>query len=304
MPVQSITVVKSRGTRKKRILNCKCDFCEKEFTRKYTKLHSKLVFCSRKCLVQSSKHGGDIYQKTKKQRLITMRNRYGVNNSFQLEKVKEKSKLTCIKKYGVECPAQSEKIKEKKKQTWIEKYGVDHPLKSDQIQKKIQNTSFRRYGVSHPSKSKIVKEKTRQTCLNSYGVDHPWKKKEIWKKTHKSKKKNGTYRQSKIENEFYKLLCKTFNIVLRQVQLNDWYIDFYVVDIVTYIQFDGVYWHGLDRPIELIREFKNPRDRTIYKSWKRDRAQDKWFEENGFKLVRVTDQQFKRSCDEIVHLFI
>jgi hypothetical protein len=76
--------------------------------------------------------------------------------------------------------------------------------------------------------------------------------------------------------------------------MNIWPIDFYVKSIDTYIQFDGEYWHGLDRPLEEIQKFKTSRDRRIFEGWNRDREQDKWFREQGLKLNRITNKQFFR----------
>ena len=57
-------------------------------------------------------------------------------------------------------------------------------------------------------------------------------------------------------------------------------------------KFDGVYWHGLNRPIEIIKESLTPRDHTIYRTWERDRLQEKWFYDHDLKLIRVTDLEF------------
>jgi hypothetical protein len=90
--------------------------------------------------------------------------------------------------------------------------------------------------------------------------------------------------------------------VLRQVRVTPyWIVDFYVSSIDTYIQFDGVYWHGLDRPIEQIKEsgtFGHIRDASIYRKWCVDRQQDKWFLETGKKLVRITDQELKSDSQQ------
>jgi very-short-patch-repair endonuclease len=80
-----------------------------------------------------------------------------------------------------------------------------------------------------------------------------------------------------------------------------WNVDIYVPELDTYVQFDGTYWHGLDRPIEIIRESRSACDTTIYKKWSTDREQDAWFSANGKRLIRVTDDEFKhdpRSCVE------
>lgn len=69
-------------------------------------------------------------------------------------------------------------------------------------------------------------------------------------------------------------------------------IDFYVKSIDTYVQFDGVYWHELDRPIEVIEKRKTKHDEEIAVRWYKDIEQSKWFLDKGFRLVRVTDVEF------------
>ena len=107
-------------------------------------------------------------------------------------------------------------------------------------------------------------------------------------------KRNGSYAKSKIEDEFYEALCAHFgkDDIERQSSVNGWPIDFFVKSRQTYVQFDGVYWHGLDRPLNMILENKSPRDRVIYGKWLTDCQQDEWFYLQNLKLVRVTDRQW------------
>lgn len=76
---------------------------------------------------------------------------------------------------------------------------------------------------------------------------------------------------------------------------------FYIPEIDTYVQFDGVYWHGLDRPLEEIAKYKTKRDVQIYKKWLSDREQDRWFKEQGMKLVRITDIQYLKERDVCIN---
>ena len=80
---------------------------------------------------------------------------------------------------------------------------------------------------------------------------------------------------------------------MRQYVVHRWPIDFYIKSIDTYVQLDGVYWHGLDRPIEAIAEHRTKRDVQIHKKWLIDRQQVEWFASRGLRLVRITDQEFK-----------
>lgn len=116
-------------------------------------------------------------------------------------------------------------------------------------------------------------------------------------------KLRGSYGKSKIEDEYFASLCELYGSdnVERQVTPpgTHWPIDFYIKSIDTWIQFDGVYWHGLDRPLEIITKYRTKRDAQIHKKWLTDREQDKWFEEHGLKLIRITDKQFIHEQEEL-----
>jgi G:T-mismatch repair DNA endonuclease (very short patch repair protein) len=96
-------------------------------------------------------------------------------------------------------------------------------------------------------------------------------------------------------NECYNLLCEIYGAqdVERWKSYHGWSFDFYIQSLDVYVQFDGVYWHGLDRPIEEIANSMNESDKGIYKKWKRDRKQDEWFDANSMKLVRIIECEFK-----------
>lgn len=113
---------------------------------------------------------------------------------------------------------------------------------------------------------------------------------------HLTMKERGVYFTSKPEDIFYELLCSKFgsDSVRRRVSLKTWSMDFYIETIDTFVQFDGEYWHGLDRPLEVIRESTSPRDKTILRKYEIDREQDEWFKSTGKNLLRVTDKQFAR----------
>lgn len=159
------------------------------------------------------------------------------------------------------------------------------------------------FGVEHAWQALVVKEKIVASMIRNHGVraamQSPLIRSKVdfhasWRKQHETKKKNGSYRHSRVEHELYELLCSTYGDVERQVIVNDWSIDFYVKSVDTYVQLDGEYWHGLDRPIELIAEHKSPRDVQIHKKLLSDCAQVEWFKANEKRLVRITDKEFKR----------
>lgn len=239
--------------------------------------------------------------------------RYGVENAAQAQTIKEKIEKTCLKKYGVKASFQAPEVKEKISVSLNAHYGVDHPMHVDEVKAKLKKTFRDRYGgILHGSQA--LSRKIKTTMLDRYGVEHPLQSDEIklnfpWKtrarNIHNTMKRNGTYSRqaSCAEAKFHELLTKKFgnDEVERHVVVNGWCIDFYVSAIDVYIQFDGVYWHGLDRPIDVIKQSDRPRDQIIYKTWLRDREQNVWFEQNNKKLYRVTDMQDMHAEVEKIH---
>lgn len=133
-----------------------CDVCGKEKTVKYYSLCSNGYL--EKYLCSSCK------------RKKTLKDKYNVDNVFQLEKIKEKTKKTIKNKYDCEYITQNEKIKEKIKETNNKKYGTEWGLSNEKIRNKINNTVKDRYGVNNVSQLESVKYKKEQTHFNNYGV--------------------------------------------------------------------------------------------------------------------------------------
>lgn len=211
--------------------------------------------------------------------------------------VKEKRKATCLKRFGSSNAFQSPKTK----QTVRQRYGVDNVFQAVSIKKKIVKTLVQNHGVQYVMQSSEMQEKARQTTMKHYGVEHPLQSNEIkakmdfkaaWIKRHHTLKTTGAYgkRISKLETLFYEELCRLFDDVERQVMINNRSIDFFIPKLKLYVQFDGVYWHGLAGQIDE----STKRGQTIKKTYMLDREQDAWFAQSGLLLVRVTDEEFKQ----------
>lgn len=173
----------------------------------------------------------------------------------------------------------------------------------DLIDKKFVDTCLRKYGVENPSQSIEIKEKKKQTVLKHYGKEHQWSVPEIRKNIHELMKKNGTYGSiSKAEKCLETILYDRFGKenVKRNIIVNNWEIDFYVKTVNLYIQLDGTYWHGLDRPLSIISEQKNNRDKCIFKTVMRDKEQNIWFKSNNMHLIRITDIELKSQSKELI----
>ena len=147
------------------------------------KLNKEKLLC-KGCSVsyEKSKYSEEDKIKISEKRKKSNIEKYGIENTWQLEKVKkmsserdwtERNKNTieaCKKKYGKDIinPAQTSESKENSKQTLIERYGsVENSYKQRAEKSKI--TYMEHYGVNHNFKSKEWQEKTRQIILNKYG---------------------------------------------------------------------------------------------------------------------------------------
>ena len=107
-----------------------------------------------------------------------MNDKYGVNNSYQLNSVKEKIKQSNLERYGVKYSWQREDVKDKIKQTKFKRYG-DENYRNDE---KIKQTNLEKYGAEILFNSEEIKNKIKQTNLEKYGSISPFGNKDVFKK--------------------------------------------------------------------------------------------------------------------------
>jgi hypothetical protein len=242
-----------RQIRQKIMYVFRCDSCNDLFARRKRKLHNAFDMCSKSCYRRENAAGGMIRKHTTQ--AFLRENGVGTIGHEMMQKRRER---TCI-----------------------ERYGVRHGSQSTDVQQRFMNTLLKRYGVVSSfltPKAVVAKHDPRNNV-----------------KRHETMKRNGTYGKSRPEDGLYAILCERFGAdnVERQVVVNGWSIDFYVHTIDTYIQLDGVYWHGLDRPRHVLESSMSPRDAVILRTYQIDQEQNAWFRDNGLRLVRITDKQFR-----------
>lgn len=209
---------------------------------------------------------------------------------FEITKPKEmiyssrtkKTKETNMKKYGVE----GYNNRNKAKQTLLNKYGVENISQLEYVKLKKELTCFENFGVRFPSQTESWHEKVKKTNLEKYGYEwfmsSPkfWEKidKETWlKHQHESKRKNKSFKTSKIEDEYYNYLLKFFNScdIIRQYKEERYPFncDFYIVPIDTFIELNIHWTHGI-KPydkndiecIEILKEWNNKAKTSKYVS--------------------------------------
>src|SRR5690606_35609423 len=130
--------------------------------------------------------------------------------------------------------------------------------------------------------------------------------KEIAKKAWETKIKNGSCSKSKPEEQMYTYLIDMYGVknVKRQKQLLNQFVDFYITTTNTYIQVDGVYWHGLNRPTNKIKMGKTLQDKKIYKQILRDKDLNEFCRTNNINLIRFTDDEIKSKTKEEIYASI
>lgn len=88
------------------------------------------------------------------------------------------------------------------------------------------------------------------------------------------------------ETRLIAFLRDHFPSIKPQVRLHDQRIDAYIPDYDTYIQLDGVYWHGLDENLD--------RPNAIIRKMRKDMLLNGMFigAKKGPKLFRISDRQW------------
>src|SRR5271165_1266027 len=298
---------------KSKILVLQCDQCQDIFEQSYLlrKKKQRFHFCSMECQINAQKKD-NVLDKYKESIFIE---NHVVSNPFKSLSIKEKISSINMERYGVEFSCQNDLIKNKIIKTNIEKYGCSNPFGNKDIQNKIKQSMIDKYGVENsmsipetrekmkntnlevdaPMKSETIKKKIKSTNIEKYGGPAPMCSPALVKQAHETRKRNGSYGTSKEENALYNLLCDKFKIenVYRQIKIETWLIDFYVGTIKLYIEYNGSFYHLLKRDIEVVKNSNKKIDKNIYATYLRDREKVKYFKENQYNLLVITDTDVK-----------
>ena len=255
-------------------------------------------------------------EKTRK----TNMKKYNVEHVFQSIHFKKENKKTLMARHGVSHNLKIESALLKREETWMKKYGVDNPLKNDSVQRKRIETLNNNFGVNSPFESIEIRQSAKNTMFDRYGYENPFKEEAIrdsWDrfdmaiKAHETKKHNGSYGKSQIEDFHYKVLCLTYNNVNieRQKPTNSWSIDFYFPGDDTYRDFHGAYFHGKnethDSLIEkaIIYESKTGKSksqyRTIANTIIRDELKQQYFSDNNINYEVIWEDDFLSGIKKI-----
>lgn len=279
-----------------------CDECGVHYDTKFRRRHlrpDEHHFCQRRCLHVSRKSGV----------------------------AAERARETCLRLYGASSPLESDIVRERIKDTIVSTYGVDNVFKSREIVELIKKTKMDRYNDENFNNTKKIKRTKllrhgdenfnnikKAMCTNLerhgylFGIESAIAREraqsqEAKKKRHDTIKERGLYDRSRAEQVAFEKLNTAFNKIERHAFCNGWEIDLFVEDMKTYVQIDGVFWHGLDRHLEEIIALKNKLDSRILMTHAKDRKQDAWFNARSMRLARITDKEaLALSPTELVEL--
>jgi hypothetical protein len=275
------------------IITLKCDVCQKvwETRGSKTRIQSRKTHsCSLECKKNAHMNGGVI----ERQRAVTCSERYGAENPFASDACKKKIRQTLLRRFGVEHALQSKELYQKFQNTLMRNHNVMQSMASPQIREKQIKTMRQNWGVDYAMQLQHVKDALMSGSIAKFGVPFPMQNIEHQKKIFSQR--DGMTWMSKPEKQFRILLEEKFgkeNVKVQQLLEGKWSVDFYVLTIDTWVSFDGVYWHGLDRPLDEIKNSLKPRDIAIYKKWIKDRELDIYMTERNMRLVRITDSDFR-----------
>lgn len=213
--------LKKINSREKRsCLFCKCEF---EIRKKETR-----QLCSEECrknwaaLPENKESRIDASKKA-------VKDKFGVDNVFQLDLIKEKSKETKLEKYGDEnYNNKQQQVKTLKKnngedyyinlgkkriEVTLQKYGVEHHMKLPEFQDKMKQTNLERHGVENVSQKEEFKRKRTETMVDKFGVENISQNTDIKKKKKATSLRNfGVEHHLKDSEMFQKHQKARFNI--------------------------------------------------------------------------------------------
>lgn len=186
-----------------------------------------------------------------------IRNKYGVDNVFELEITKEKIKQTNLDKYGESHYLKTEEGKEKLKQTNIDRHGVENIMQLPETKSKIAQTNYKKYGYKFATQSPEVKKKSKLTRIKK-GLEKEFRglsvkemadaigvgrtTMNLWiNKYGYDEAVTMTPYQSSLESHFENLLQNEKIEYVKQFRVNNRIADFKINDLL--IECDGLWFH-------------------------------------------------------------
>ena len=209
-------------------------------------------------------------------RKITLQERYGIDNVYQLDNIKDKCKQTKLERYGSETYNNTEK----QKQTMLDKYGVTCSYRLPEVQEKIIEL-YGGIGVG----SKEISNKQKQTMINKYGVPYYYLSKEARDK--------NTFTISKINKEIAKILNDNNIETEFEFVIDKYSYDLHILNTNILLEINPTYTHNSTIGARFSKFDKKPLDKNYHIT------KSKIAKENNYRCIHIWDWD---DLDKLVEL--
>ena len=251
--------------------------------------------CSNRCTMKKC-HSPEVKAKSSEE----WKRKWGKENPEGNTIRRQKERETNLKKFGTEVAINNPEIKDKRKRTNEERWGSENVFGNLEVQEKIKETFNERYGVDWFIKSEEFKRKRIESSIEHYGTEYPIMSEEVKNKVFNTKRKNGTFSTSSIEEKFYDFLLTIFkeDVIKRNWNKDPrypWHCDFYIESLDLFIEIQGLWTHG-DHPFDCTNE----KDLNILETWK-EKSLTRKFYRSAIKIWSEVDV-LKRETAKKNHL--
>ena len=236
-------------------INCQCDTCGNKRSTTYqdylVKIKYDNIYYCRECM------------KEKRKRIL--KEKYGIENVFQLEKVKKDSNKTKLEKYG----NVNYRNDDKREETILKNYGCINVFQNEKVKQKSKETNLEKFGFEYASQNSIIKEKSCQTNIKRYGFPYSHQNKEIFEKSFKSNFKinyweNGLLYQGNYEKDFLEhcVQLNVLDLISKPKSIRYFYNgrksyyhpDFYLEKLNLIIEIKSDYWYKIHKERNILKE--------------------------------------------------
>lgn len=179
----------------------------------------------------------------------------------------QKREETNLKRYGVKNVMFLPETLDKIKTSTQNKYGVDYAMQDKYLVQKQQDVISDKYGVKSFLGTKSCRNQSVRRCMERYGVSHPMQSKEVVSKNLQTKRKNGTFNTSSIE-ERIKALC-TFEPQYNKDARYPYLCDFYDKERDLFIEVNaswthGYHWYDAEKDVAVCTKWKDKSEDSTY----------------------------------------
>ena len=114
--------------------------------------------------------------------------------------------------------------------------------------------------------------------------------------------RNGVFQRqaSRGEDEIFAALVEVFPQTQRHVRVHRWNIDFYIPELDTYINYNGVYWHGRYVSDSDLQASSTRQSKITLGTKRRDRERAVWFAEQGMCLEIIWEDERAAALSRIL----